>query len=227
MQSRVDETIADDLDVDPCSSSTPASGSAPATATSRSRVFELGVPGRDRRQQDRPAQAGAHRRADEDRRRARRTSTRSTRSAPRPATASTSSAPTSSRCSPRARCSTRPARSPTCRSRRGSPSSSASRRCTLTREEVPHALTAEVVEIDDGRVHVRLYTETESQKQILIGKGGSMVREIGRGAPRHRGAARPQDLPPAAGEGLAEVAAERDDARAARPLTGGQLPAML
>ena len=55
----------------------------------------------------------------------------------------------------------------------------------LTREEVPHALTAEVVEIDDRRVHVRLYTETESQKQILIGKGGTMVREIGRGARPH------------------------------------------
>jgi GTP-binding protein Era len=52
----------------------------------------------------------------------------------------------------------------------------------LTREEVPHALTAELVEIDDRRVHVRLYTETESQKQILIGKGGQMVREIGRSA---------------------------------------------
>jgi GTPase len=52
----------------------------------------------------------------------------------------------------------------------------------LTREEVPHAVTAEVVEIDDDRVHVRIYTETESQKQILIGKGGSMVREIGRWA---------------------------------------------
>jgi GTP-binding protein Era len=52
----------------------------------------------------------------------------------------------------------------------------------VTREEVPHAITAEVVEIDDKRVHVRLYTETESQKQILIGKGGSMVREIGRTA---------------------------------------------
>jgi len=52
----------------------------------------------------------------------------------------------------------------------------------LTREEVPHAVTAEVVEIDEGRVHVRLYTETESQKQILIGKGGTMVREIGREA---------------------------------------------
>ncbi len=52
----------------------------------------------------------------------------------------------------------------------------------LTREEVPHAVTAEVVEIDERRVHVRLYTETESQKQILIGKGGTMVREIGRSA---------------------------------------------
>ena len=55
----------------------------------------------------------------------------------------------------------------------------------LTREEVPHAITAEVVEIDEKRVHVRLYTETESQKQILIGKGGTMVREIGRGARPH------------------------------------------
>jgi GTPase len=52
----------------------------------------------------------------------------------------------------------------------------------LTKEEVPHALTAEVIEIDEGRVHIRLYTETESQKQILIGKGGTMVREIGRWA---------------------------------------------
>jgi GTP-binding protein Era len=52
----------------------------------------------------------------------------------------------------------------------------------LTKEEVPHALTAEVVGLEESRVHVRLYTETESQKQILIGKGGSMVREIGRTA---------------------------------------------
>jgi GTPase len=55
----------------------------------------------------------------------------------------------------------------------------------LTKEEVPHAVTAEVVEIDEKRVHVRLYTETESQKQTLIGKGGTMVREIGRGARPH------------------------------------------
>ncbi|HZQ16190.1 MAG TPA: GTPase Era [Gaiellaceae bacterium] len=55
----------------------------------------------------------------------------------------------------------------------------------LTREEVPHALTAELVEIDERRVHVRIYTETESQKQIVIGKGGTMVREIGRAARPH------------------------------------------
>jgi GTP-binding protein Era len=55
----------------------------------------------------------------------------------------------------------------------------------LTKEEVPHAITAEVVEMDEKLVHVRVYTETESQKQILIGKGGTMVREIGRGARPH------------------------------------------
>ncbi len=49
----------------------------------------------------------------------------------------------------------------------------------LTKEEVPHAITAEVIEIDEARVHVRIYTETESQKQILIGKRGAMVKEIG------------------------------------------------
>jgi GTP-binding protein Era len=52
----------------------------------------------------------------------------------------------------------------------------------LTREEVPHSVTAEVIEIDESRIHVRIYTETESQKMILIGKGGQMVREIGRWA---------------------------------------------
>jgi GTPase len=55
----------------------------------------------------------------------------------------------------------------------------------VAREELPHAVTAEVVEIDGKHVHVRLYTETESQKQILIGKGGQVVRDIGRGARPH------------------------------------------
>jgi GTP-binding protein Era len=49
----------------------------------------------------------------------------------------------------------------------------------LTREEVPHAVTVEVAEIEDGRVRALIYVETESQKGILVGKKGAMVREIG------------------------------------------------
>jgi GTP-binding protein Era len=49
----------------------------------------------------------------------------------------------------------------------------------LTRDEVPHAVTVEVEEIEDGRVRALILVETESQKGILVGKKGSMVREIG------------------------------------------------
>ena len=49
----------------------------------------------------------------------------------------------------------------------------------LTKEEVPHAVSAEVTELTDKVVRANLYVETASQKQILVGKGGSMVREIG------------------------------------------------
>jgi GTP-binding protein Era len=49
----------------------------------------------------------------------------------------------------------------------------------LTREEVPHALTVEVHAIEEAVVRAHLYVETESQKGILVGKRGAMVREIG------------------------------------------------
>jgi GTP-binding protein Era len=49
----------------------------------------------------------------------------------------------------------------------------------LTKEEVPHAVSVEVEEIEDGVVRANLFVETDSQKQILVGKGGSMVRQIG------------------------------------------------
>jgi GTP-binding protein Era len=55
-----------------------------------------------------------------------------------------------------------------------------------TRQEVPHAVEVQVEEIDerDDLVTVRaaIWTETESQKGILIGAGGRMVREIGTAA---------------------------------------------
>jgi GTP-binding protein Era len=49
----------------------------------------------------------------------------------------------------------------------------------LTREEVPHALMVEVEEIEERRLRAVIYVETESQKGILVGKRGVMVREIG------------------------------------------------
>jgi GTP-binding protein Era len=52
----------------------------------------------------------------------------------------------------------------------------------LTKEEVPHAITVDVEEIGDKVVRADVLVETESQKQIVIGRGGSMVREIGKRA---------------------------------------------
>jgi GTPase len=49
----------------------------------------------------------------------------------------------------------------------------------LTREEVPHALTVQVDEIEEGRVRALVVVETESQKGILVGKRGATIREIG------------------------------------------------
>jgi GTPase len=49
----------------------------------------------------------------------------------------------------------------------------------LTREEVPHAITVELDELGDKVVRAVIYVETESQKQIVVGRGGSVVKEIG------------------------------------------------
>jgi GTP-binding protein Era len=49
----------------------------------------------------------------------------------------------------------------------------------LTREELPHAISVEVEELGEKVTIANLYVETESQKQIVVGKGGSVVKEIG------------------------------------------------
>jgi len=56
-----------------------------------------------------------------------------------------------------------------------------------TREEVPHSVEVEVDELeqrDDGLliVRARVWAETESQKGILVGAGGRMVRAVGTAA---------------------------------------------
>ena len=58
-----------------------------------------------------------------------------------------------------------------------------------TRDELPHAVEVEVTDVErreDGitEIHAQVWAETESQKGILIGKGGSKIKEIGSGARR-------------------------------------------
>ncbi|HEX5990182.1 MAG TPA: GTPase Era [Solirubrobacterales bacterium] len=58
-----------------------------------------------------------------------------------------------------------------------------------TRQEIPHSVEVSVLESesrDDGLVVVRaeIWAETESQKGILIGKGGTKIGEIGAAARR-------------------------------------------
>lgn len=54
----------------------------------------------------------------------------------------------------------------------------------LTSEEVPHSVTVVIDHLaerpnDLVEVHATIYTERDSQKGILIGKGGSMLKKIG------------------------------------------------
>jgi GTP-binding protein Era len=49
----------------------------------------------------------------------------------------------------------------------------------LTRDEVPHAISVEVESIEEKTVTAAILVETDSQKQILVGKGGTMVKDIG------------------------------------------------
>jgi GTP-binding protein Era len=50
---------------------------------------------------------------------------------------------------------------------------------SLTREEIPHAISVLVEELEEKIVRAVVFVETESQKQIVIGKGGAIIKEIG------------------------------------------------
>ena len=59
----------------------------------------------------------------------------------------------------------------------------------LTHQEVPHSIAVnidELIDRDDGvtEIHAILFVERDSQKGIVIGKGGSMLKEIGTRARR-------------------------------------------
>jgi GTP-binding protein Era len=56
----------------------------------------------------------------------------------------------------------------------------------VTKEEVPHATTVVVEQFEEKakltRIAAVIYCERESQKAILVGKGGQMLKKIGTGA---------------------------------------------
>ena len=47
------------------------------------------------------------------------------------------------------------------------------------RDELPHSLAVTIEEVVGDRIHVSLHVERDSQKAIMIGRGGSRLKEIG------------------------------------------------
>lgn len=57
----------------------------------------------------------------------------------------------------------------------------------LTRDEVPHSVAVTVSQMEERQngklyIYANIYVDRESQKGIIIGKGGSMLKSIGSGA---------------------------------------------
>ncbi|HEU5151266.1 MAG TPA: GTPase Era [Iamia sp.] len=49
----------------------------------------------------------------------------------------------------------------------------------VTRDEVPHSIACRVTEWEDDRIRVEILVERDSQKGIVIGKGGSVLKQVG------------------------------------------------
>jgi GTP-binding protein Era len=49
----------------------------------------------------------------------------------------------------------------------------------IVREEVPHSIAARVTEWEWPRIRVEILVERESQKGIVIGKGGAVLKQVG------------------------------------------------
>ena len=89
-----------------------------------------------------------------------------------------------------------------------------------TRDELPHAITCRVTEWEWPHIRVEIIVERDSQKAIVIGKGGEVLKAVGIAV---REAAARGDLPRPAREGGAALAEPRRDARPPRllrPLDG-------
>ena len=102
-----------------------------------------------------------------------------------------------------------------------------------TRQEIPHSVEVKVKEVlprEDGLVTVtaEIWAETESQKGILIGKGGAKIGEIGSAARRSLEAELDAQRPPRSRRPRAPpLAPRRGPAGPAGDRVAGSLPLRL
>ena len=85
-----------------------------------------------------------------------------------------------------------------------------------TRDELPHAITCRVTEWEGPHIRVEIIVERDSQKAIVIGKGGEVLKSVGIAV---REAAPRGHVPRPAREGRAALAEPRGDAGPARLLS--------
>ena len=132
-----------------------------------------------RGQQDRRRLAGRGRSRQLDGRRRARPAASTSRCRPAPARASTRWSTRSSAGCPRARRTTPTTWSPTCPRRSGSPSWCASSCWPSLREELPHSIATRVTEWEWPRIRCEILVERDSQKGIVIGPRGAVLKEVG------------------------------------------------
>ena len=111
---------------------------------------------------------------------------------------------------------------PTCPRRSGWPSWCASSCCAVTHDELPYSIATRVTEWEWPRIRVEILVERESQKGMVIGKGGAVLKEVGTAA---RGAAARGRLPRAVRQGRQGLAAPPRPHRPPRVLGLGSGPA--
>ena len=49
----------------------------------------------------------------------------------------------------------------------------------VTRDELPYSIATRVSDRDDNRITVEIIVERDSQKGMVIGKGGSVLKQVG------------------------------------------------
>ncbi len=89
----------------------------------------------------------------------------------------------------------------------------------VTRDELPYSIATQVVEWEWPRIRVDIIVERDSQKGMVIGKGGLILKQVGE---RTRAAAPRRRVPRTAGQGRQGLAATPRARRTTRLLSDGR-----